>query len=61
MLLGLYCFGKRLTVSLSGSGGTGETLSQLCTISGKTRLRGAAKPLSAGAGVRRGLSLENAC
>jgi len=28
------------------SGGTGETLSQLCTISGKPRLRGAAEPLS---------------
>jgi len=31
---------------LSGSGGTGETSSQLCTISGKSRLRGAAEPLS---------------
>jgi hypothetical protein len=41
-----------LTVWLSGSGGTGETPSQLCTISGKSRLRGAAEPLSAGAGVR---------
>jgi hypothetical protein len=29
----------------SGSGGTGETPSQLCTISGKSRLRGAAQPL----------------
>jgi hypothetical protein len=35
-----------LTVWLSGSGGTGETLSQLCAISGESRLRGAAEPLS---------------
>jgi hypothetical protein len=32
-------FSKRLTEWLSGSGGTGETPSQLCTISGKIRLR----------------------
>ena len=35
-----------LTEWLSRSGGTGETPSQLCTISGKSRLRGAAEPLS---------------
>ena len=35
------------------SGGAGETPSQLCTISGKSRLHGAAEPLSAEAGVGR--------
>jgi hypothetical protein len=34
-----------LTVGLSGSGGVGETLYQLCTISGKPTLVRAAKPL----------------
>jgi len=33
---------KKLTVWLSGSGGTGETPSQYRAISGKSRLRGAA-------------------
>jgi len=42
---------NRPTEWLSVSGGAGETLSQLCTISGKSRLRGAAEPLSAEAGV----------
>jgi len=33
---------------LSGSSGTGKTLSHYRTFSGKSRLRGAAEPLSAG-------------
>jgi hypothetical protein len=41
----------RLTDWLSSSGGTGETLLNYRVISGKSRLRGAAEPLSAGAGV----------
>jgi hypothetical protein len=36
----------RPTDWLSGSGGTSETPSQLCTISGESRLREAAQPLS---------------
>jgi hypothetical protein len=39
-------FSSYRTDWLNGSGGIGETLFQLCTISGKTRLRGAAEPLS---------------
>jgi len=37
--------GLRDIVPEGGSGGTGETPAQLCTISGKSRLRGAAEPL----------------
>jgi hypothetical protein len=36
-----------LTAWLSGSGETGETPTQLCTIFGKMRLRGAVQPLPA--------------
>jgi len=43
----------RPTEWLRGSGETSETLPQLCTTSSKSRLRGAAEPLSAEAGVGR--------
>jgi hypothetical protein len=46
-----FFYPRSSTGWLSGSGGAGETLSHLCTISGKMRLRGAAELLSAGAGA----------